>query len=74
MNTNINKYFEVIEIRYRRERFGCSEHQPFQKKKGEGLGAANLFMFFVNSTLESMTQFLRNDTASVAREQYFHCQ
>jgi hypothetical protein len=57
MNTNINKYFEVIvsnrKIRTEGERFGCSEHQRFQKKKGEGARSDNMF-FRKFSTLESI--------------------
>ena len=35
-------------IRPERERLACSEHQPFQKKKGEGARSGNLlFMFFI---------------------------
>jgi len=40
-------------IRTEGERFGCSEHQRFQKKKGEGARSDNMF-FRKFSTLESI--------------------
>ena len=33
-------------IRPEGERLGCSEHQPFQKEKGEGARSGNLLFIF----------------------------
>ena len=46
-------------IRPEGERLACSEHQPFQKKKGEGARSGNLlFMFFIYVTAPSSIAIL----------------
>src|ERR1700722_9230189 len=45
-------------IRPEGERLACSEHQPFQKKKGEGARSGNLlFMFFIGYHVTASLSF-----------------
>jgi hypothetical protein len=47
-------------IRPEGERLGCSKHQPFQKKKGEGARSGNLLFIFIISKAILGVHVLKN--------------